>query len=375
MRRAPSDQPTERSASAASIERVAAPRNSSSASTPATTAQTAAPRKTVCSWAMPACLQQVAVGRAHLRLAADLASRSGGRPARRSSGAARSWSAPRCRRASRPSGRPRPSRSATPCTSGSVAASTAALTGASASPKPKPQITSATLDDGSCRVSRPQRDISAKPTADSAMPTAVTSPGAAGADQVAADERADRQRDQEPDQHQRGHQLASRPVDGGPGEDRDVDERGDQGRADEEADHDRAPGRRTTQRAARDAAAPRRGAGAATNATARLRRAEEVPEALVGEDLHLGSAVAKARITPPSASASRQAPAGRPPGRCGPSRAGRPAAASRSRSAPRTAPGRPSPPTPTGVSQRPSPANGMKYSPQVRSRTRLAAAG
>ena len=37
----------------------AAPRNSTSASTPATTAQTAAPAKTVCSWAMPACLEQV----------------------------------------------------------------------------------------------------------------------------------------------------------------------------------------------------------------------------------------------------------------------------------------------------------------------------
>ena len=47
-------QPTERSASAVSIERVATPRKSSSASTPAATAQNTAPRKMVCSWAMPA---------------------------------------------------------------------------------------------------------------------------------------------------------------------------------------------------------------------------------------------------------------------------------------------------------------------------------
>ena len=51
---ASSDQPTERSASAASMERVATPRKSSSASTPAATAQTTAPMKTVCSWATPA---------------------------------------------------------------------------------------------------------------------------------------------------------------------------------------------------------------------------------------------------------------------------------------------------------------------------------
>ena len=64
----------------------------------------------------------------------------------------------------------------TPCTSGSVLARMAAFTGASASPKPKPQMTSAMLEDGSCRVSTSHRDISAKPTADIAMPTAVTSP-------------------------------------------------------------------------------------------------------------------------------------------------------------------------------------------------------
>ena len=55
-------------------------------------------------------------------------------------------------------------------------ASTAALTGASASPKPKPQITSAMLDDGSSRLSMPQRDIRKNPVADMAIPTAVTSP-------------------------------------------------------------------------------------------------------------------------------------------------------------------------------------------------------
>ena len=52
-RRADLSRPT-RSSRAASSARVLADRNSTSASTPATTAQTAAPTKTVCSWAMPA---------------------------------------------------------------------------------------------------------------------------------------------------------------------------------------------------------------------------------------------------------------------------------------------------------------------------------
>ncbi len=66
---------------------------------------------------------------------------------------------------------------ATPCTSSSVKASRAALTGASARPKPRPPTTSATLATGSSSVVRPQRVISTKPVAAISMPMAVTTPG------------------------------------------------------------------------------------------------------------------------------------------------------------------------------------------------------
>jgi hypothetical protein len=73
----------------------------------------------------------------------------------RSSGAARSWSGRRCRPACRPSGR-RPRPGCQPCTSSSVLASRAALTGARASPNPKPPSTSGTWRSGVSSVVSPQ---------------------------------------------------------------------------------------------------------------------------------------------------------------------------------------------------------------------------
>ena len=172
-----------------------------------------------------------------------------------------------------------------PCTLGSVCARTAALTGASARPKPNPQTTSAMLEDGSSRLSMPHRDIRKKPVADIAIPTAVTGPGAAGPHEVAADDRADRQRDEEADQHQGSHQLGGA-VRRRPGVDRDVDQCRDQRRADEEAHQDRAPRRRLAERAGRN----QRCLGAAQVRHERRagdRGDEQVPEAAVGEDLDL----------------------------------------------------------------------------------------
>ena len=65
---------------------------------------------------------------------------------------------------------------ASPCTSSSVLASRAALTGASARPNPKPQSTSGMLDEKLSRVSSSQVVIQPKPPAAHAMPTAVTTP-------------------------------------------------------------------------------------------------------------------------------------------------------------------------------------------------------
>ena len=257
----------------------------------------------------------------------------------------------------------------TPCTSSSVLARIAALTGASASPKPKPQITSGSVATGLSQATRgSQLAIRGSRPRHIAMPTAVTTPPAAGADQVAADDGADRQRDQEPHQHQRGHQLRAR-VDRGAGEDRDVDQRRDQRRADEEADQHRAPGRRTPERAARH----QRRLGPAQvqhEGDGGDRRAEEVPEPLVGEDLHRRVGGREGEDHAAQRDGQEQRPdAGRPRGRCGPSRAGR-------RAGRVAVPQRTTNSTkatigimPMGVSQRPSPANGMKYSPQVRSRT------
>ena len=72
-------QPAARSRSPVDTPRVAAPRNRTSASRPATTAQTAAPVKTVCSWAMPAILSD-SVNSAQ-RVAPSHTSRAGGRSA------------------------------------------------------------------------------------------------------------------------------------------------------------------------------------------------------------------------------------------------------------------------------------------------------
>ena len=68
---------------------------------------------------------------------------------------------------------------ATPWTPASVLASSAALTGASARPKPKPDIASTTEADRWCSESKPQSAINQKPRAASTIPTAVTTPAGA----------------------------------------------------------------------------------------------------------------------------------------------------------------------------------------------------
>ena len=104
--------------------------------------------------------------------------------------------------------------------------------------------------------------------------------------EVAADDRADGQGDQQPDQHQGGHLLGVG-VDGGAREQRDVDQRRDQGGPDEEADQHRAPGGGTAQRAGRHQGGP--GAAQVQREQAGGHRgADEVPDPAVGEDLHLG---------------------------------------------------------------------------------------
>ena len=206
---------------------------------------------------------------------------------------------------------------ASPCTSSSVLASSAALTGARASPNPKPPSTQRDVRrEALAGVSSSQRGHQhERRRRRSAMPTAVTTPAGRRAGEVAADHRADRQRDQEPDQHQRGHQLGVA-VDRGAGEERDVDQRRDQGGADEEADQQRAPGRRAPQRAARD----QRRLGAAQvehEGDGGDGGAEEVPEALVGEDLDLrvGGGEGEDHAGQRDARGTARRP-GRPRGRC-----------------------------------------------------------
>ena len=139
----------------------------------------------------------------------------------------------------------------TPCTLSAVLASRAALTGASASPKPSP----VGGEDGRGRQVRrsdsgPQPAISRKPMAASSIPQRRRGPGGHPPDERTADQGAHRQGDQELEQHERGLDLG--PLgDGDPREDRDVDECGDQGRADEEADQQRTPGRPPRERAVR----------------------------------------------------------------------------------------------------------------------------
>ena len=137
---------------------------------------------------------------------------------------------------------------------------------------------------GRAGVSTSQRDISAKPTADMRHADRGDQPGAAGADQVAADDRADRQRDQEPDQHQRRHQLASRG--------RSV-VRAKIGMSISAA-ISAAPTKKLTSTAPQAGvrrSAPRGSSGASARrrwsdeGDGRDRGAEEVPEPLVGEDL------------------------------------------------------------------------------------------
>ena len=67
-----------------------------------------------------------------------------------------------------------------PCTSWSVAASTAALTGASASPKPKPQRTSGMFDDGVLEGVEVPGAHQDEADGRIAIPTAVTTPAGSG---------------------------------------------------------------------------------------------------------------------------------------------------------------------------------------------------
>ena len=81
------------------------------------------------------------------------------------------------------------------------------MTGASASPKPKPVTHQRHRGDGLRQAGRPHVDIQANPAAASTIPAAVTTPSGSRRDEVAADQGADRQRHQQPDQHQRGVEL------------------------------------------------------------------------------------------------------------------------------------------------------------------------
>ena len=240
---------------------------------------------------------------------------------------------------------------ARPWTSSSVLASSAALTGASASPKPKPPSSSGTSGRGSRGCPAPSVAISRKPAAAQRHPDRGDDAGRQGAGQVAADDRADRQRDQEADQHQRRHQLRVG-VDGGAGEERDVDQRRDQGRPDEEADQQRAPGGRTPQRAGRD----QRRLGPAQVQHERDGgdgRAEQVPDALVGEDLHLRVGGGEGEDHPGQRGRQEQRPdqVGLAQ-RCGPSPAGRPAAAAAVAQRTTSSTAAAIATTPSGVSQR-----------------------
>ena len=191
--------------------------------------------------------------------------------------------------------------------------------------------------------------------------------GGEEADQVAADDGADRQREQEADQHERGGQLVVG-VDRRAREQRDVDERGDQRGADEEADQQRAPGRRTTQGAARHervggaAYVPGEGGGGDDGA-------EEVPPAAGREDLDLGVGGGEGEDHAAEGEGEEQRA-----DEVGLDQHAHPAAEVEQRARARTSTRRASSTSaatvmaPIGVSQRPSPANGMKSRPQVRSR-------
>ena len=320
----------------------------------------------MCSWAMPATRSR-SVNSVH-RLAPSQTSRTrAGRPVRHSSGAARWWSARRCRPACRPSGRRRPGREARPCTSSSVLASRAALTGASASPKPNPPSTRARGDRLSSEVS-PQRDISTNPPPPAAIPAAVTTP--AGTLRSGS-----RRRPRRPAARPGSAPAPARPqldvgVDRGAGEERDVDQGRDQRGADEEADQHRAPGRRTPQRAGRH-----QGAVGPAQVDRRTRpRRPTAPSRYHGPGRRRPGPWGRRWRTPgsrrparPRAAAPR---AGRP--RAAPRIQPRRSTSGRRRRTQRTTEAAASAPIavePSGVSQRPSPANGMNSWPQVRSRS------
>ena len=131
-----------------------------------------------------------------------------------------------------------------------------------------------------------------------------------------------------------GHQLRVG-VDGDPGEDRDVDERGDQRGADEEADHQRAPGRGAP-RARRAGPAGGRCAGCAARTGAAATAEPASSHGPAAENTCTsGSAVANARMIPLSASASSAAPS-----RSASRASARPAGVRRAAAAARTGTGR-----------------------------------
>ena len=295
--------------------------------------------------------------------------RRAGRPARRSSAAARSWSAPRCRRACRPSGRPRRSALATPCTASSVLASSGGVDRGEREPEAEAaehqrrRSATACVEAGQA----PAASSSTKPTAASTIPAAVTTPARQRCGSGSRRARAPTgSATRKPHQHQRGDQLGVG-VDRGPGEDRDVDQRGDQRRADEEADQQRAPGRAYARSAPRGhQRGRRRGAGAARTRPRRAPPTEQVPAAPVGEDLRpRGRRWRRPGSRRPARAASSSAPtqvglarATAPQPRR--STSGRRAVRQRTTKQQRQ---RRIAASPTGVSQRPSPANGTKSGP------------
>ena len=140
---------------------------------------------------------------------------------------------------------------ATPWTASAVWASRAALTGAIASPKPRPPSTSDRVSTWWSREWASHVDMCQNATALITIARHVSDRGRDLAEQPAAEHRADRQRDQEAYEHQGRVELRVA-VDRQPGEERDVDERCDQRGADEERHDQRAPRRSCAQGTTRD---------------------------------------------------------------------------------------------------------------------------
>ena len=123
------------------------------------------------------------------------------------------------------------------------------MTGAIASPKPKPPSTSGERGEHVVEGVLSHCAIQTNAAAASTIPHAASTPTVYRLEQPAADQRADRKGGEQADQHERRPELGVG-VDRDPGEDRDVDQCRDQCRPDEERHDDRAPcGRAAARRA------------------------------------------------------------------------------------------------------------------------------